>query len=308
MTSYTEDNEVWAGFYGPDSGKSNPDSCAKGYYPTVSSLDSLYSKYPDRSIKTVQGWPIDRSYWSGTYSSSFSTETFSRYSAVDPTMAAIRHYPRRTLTETVPDLFGYADGAGGIDYAHVNADAGCHCAGGEGKTGDTIPLLITTTDAAGNPVGNIPFTLKRDKGTARTTTYTTRSTPTMQLTQSGQASQSWSFNGTYYGVTGADGTLAVDLAESSGPRQNVLTAGLYNSTTVTASLPAVFTTITSPDSNKANMWGHMPETFTASNGTEFMRPRLMDELDSATDTTAVIENNEKWYTVKTSRKDVAPAQ
>uniref|UniRef100_UPI001FFE24A8 hypothetical protein n=1 Tax=Citrobacter freundii TaxID=546 RepID=UPI001FFE24A8 len=42
-TSYTEDNEVWAGFYGPDSGKSNPDSCAKGYYPTVSSLDSLYS-------------------------------------------------------------------------------------------------------------------------------------------------------------------------------------------------------------------------------------------------------------------------
>ncbi|MGP8846761.1 adhesion domain-containing protein, partial [Enterobacter hormaechei] len=83
VTSYTEDNEVWAGFYGPDSGKSNPDSCAKGYYPTVSSLDSLYSKYPDRSIKTVQGWPIDRSYWSGTYNSSFSTETFSRYSAVD---------------------------------------------------------------------------------------------------------------------------------------------------------------------------------------------------------------------------------
>lgn len=125
----------------------------------------------------------------------------------------------------------------------------------------------------------------------------------MQLTQSGQASQSWSFNGTYYGVTGADGTLAVDLAESSGPCvKNVLTAGLYNSTTVTASLPAVFTTITSPDSNKANMWGHMPETFTASNGTEFMRPRLMDELDSATDTTAVIENNEKWYTVKNIEK------
>ena len=82
----------------------------------------------------------------------------------------------------------------------------------------------------------------------------------------------------------------------------MLTAGLYNSTTVTASLPAVFTTITSPDSNKANMWGHMPETFTASNGAEFMRPRLMDELDSATDTTAVIENNEKWYTVKNIEK------
>ncbi|AVQ93301.1 adhesion domain-containing protein, partial [Citrobacter freundii] len=28
---------------------------------------------------------------------------------------------------------------------------------------------------------------------------------------------------------------------------------------------------TSPDSDKAAMWGHMPETFTASNGAEFMR-------------------------------------
>ncbi|EPC2361039.1 TPA: DUF823 domain-containing adhesin [Citrobacter freundii] len=304
VTSYTEDNEVWAGFYGPDSGKSNPDSCAKGYYPTVSSLDSLYSKYPDRSIKTVQGWPIDRSYWSGTYSSSFSTETFSRYSAVDlddgshQTLSATdangRQYQICSDTQTAQAVLITLTST-------LTQDATAQAV--KVKTGDTIPLLITTTDAAGNPVGNIPFTLKRDKGTARTTTYTTWSTPTMQLTQSGQASQSWSFNGTYYGVTGADGTLAVDLAESSGPGvKNVLTAGLYNSTTVTASLPAVFTTITSPDSNKANMWGHMPETFTASNGTEFMRPRLMDELDSATDTTAVIENNEKWYTVKNIEK------
>lgn len=42
----------------------------------------------------------------------------------------------------------------------------------------------------------------------------------------------------------------------------------------------------------------MPETFTASNGAEFMRPRLRYELNSTTDTEGVIQNNEMWYTVK----------
>lgn len=304
VTSYTEDNEAWAGFYGPDSGKNNPGSCAKGYYPAVSSLDSLYSKYPDRSIKTAQGWPIDRSYWSGTYSSSFSMEVFSRYLVVDlddgshQTLSATDTNGRQyQICSTTPT----AQAALITLTSTLTQDATAQAV--KVKTGDTIPLLITTTDAAGNPVGNIPFTLKRDKGTARNTTYTTWSTPTMQLAQSGQVSQSWSYNGTYYGVTGADGTLAVDLAESSGPGvKNVLTAGLYNSATVTASLPTVFTTITSPDSDKANMWGHMPETFTASNGAEFMRPRLRAELDSTTDIITVTENNEGWYTVKNIEK------
>ncbi|MDI5166044.1 DUF823 domain-containing adhesin, partial [Salmonella enterica subsp. enterica serovar Montevideo] len=36
----------------------------------IASLDSLYSKYPNRTIKTAQGWPINRSYWSGSSSGS----------------------------------------------------------------------------------------------------------------------------------------------------------------------------------------------------------------------------------------------
>ncbi|WP_256871205.1 hypothetical protein, partial [Salmonella enterica] len=28
-----------------------------GYYPAVEALDSLYSKYPNRTINTAQGWP-----------------------------------------------------------------------------------------------------------------------------------------------------------------------------------------------------------------------------------------------------------
>ncbi|MBU5885540.1 hypothetical protein JVW21_20705, partial [Vibrio cholerae O1] len=40
----------------------------------IDALDALYRQYPDRSIKTAQGWPIDYSYWSGSYVSKFSSE------------------------------------------------------------------------------------------------------------------------------------------------------------------------------------------------------------------------------------------
>ncbi|WP_243273239.1 adhesion domain-containing protein, partial [Salmonella enterica] len=59
--------------------------------------------------------------------------------------------------------------------------------------------------------------------------------------------------------------------------KNVLTANLYDTPTATSSLPVAFTVLTSPDSDKANMYGHMPETFTASNGAEFKRPLLYSE-------------------------------
>ncbi|TKU08192.1 hypothetical protein FDW86_09800 [Citrobacter sp. wls828] len=310
VTSYTEDNEAWAGFYGPDSGKSNPDSCAQGYYPTVSSLDSLYSKFPNRTIKTEQGWPIDRSYWSGTYSSSFSTEKFSRYSAVDlddgshQTLSATDANGRQyqicsdtqtaqatliTFTSTLPQ---------NDEIDKVN--------GVKVKGGETVPALITTTDASGNPVGNTPFFLQRMPSIPRgggSLGQASFNEPVIQLSLPGQAPLSWSSGSYYYGITGPDGTLSFDLGEEVAPGvKTILYAKLYEAPTVSAFLVTVFTTITSPDSDDAMMWGHMPETFTASNGVEFMRPRLMDELDSATDTTAVIENNEKWYTVKNIEK------
>lgn len=79
--------------------------------------------------------------------------------------------------------------------------------------------------------------------------------------------------------------------------KSVVTASLYDTPTVTSSLPAVFTVITSPNSDKANMYGHMPETFTASNGAEFMRPLLYGELSSQNHTSSYFETNETWFTV-----------
>ncbi|MDB6984375.1 DUF823 domain-containing adhesin, partial [Escherichia coli] len=45
---------------------------------------------------------------------------------------------------------------------------------------------------------------------------------------------------------------------------------------------------------KAKMWGHMPETVTAADGTVFKRPLLLKELSSTSGRTAIAEENEDW--------------
>ncbi|WP_188294535.1 adhesion domain-containing protein, partial [Salmonella enterica] len=88
------------------------------------------------------------------------------------------------------------------------------------------------------------------------------------------------------------------LAEPGGiGLKTQLTASLYDPPTATSSLPVVFTVLTSPDSDKANMYGHMPETFTASNGAEFKRPLVAGEPSSEAHTDTYFETNENWIMV-----------
>lgn len=299
--SYTEDNEAWSRFYGPDGRKNNAEMCAAGYYPAIDALDALYRQYPDRSIKTAQGWPIDYSYWSGSYVSKFSSEAPIDFYVVDLDDGS-HHSVSATDTSAMQYQICTSTGAAQATMIALTSTVAIDktAQAVKVKTGERVPLTITTTDAAGNPVGNAVFTLTRDRGSIRgSSALTSWTIPTMELVLTGQAPQTWLYNGTYYGVTGSDGTLSLDVGEDTGPGlKTVLNASLYKTPAATSSLSTVFTVLTSPDSSKAQMWGHMPETFTASNGAEFMRPRLRYELNSTTDTESVIQNNEMWYTVK----------
>lgn len=80
-------------------------------------------------------------------------------------------------------------------------------------------------------------------------------------------------------MTGADGSTTLTLKQdnSTGLRTD-LTAKLDTSSSVKATLPVVFTVVTSPDSPKANFWGHMAETVAASDGSVYKRPLLLAEL------------------------------
>lgn len=301
VMSYTEDNEAWSRFYGPDGRKNNAEMCAAGYYPAIDALDALYRQYPDRSIKTAQGWPIDYSYWSGSYVSKFSSEAPIDFYVVDLDDGS-RHSVSATDTSAMQYQICTSTGAAQATTIALTSTVAIDetAQAVKVKTGERVPLTITTTDAAGNPVGNAAFTLTRDRGSIRgSSALTSWTIPTMELVLTGQAPQTWLYNGTYYGVTGPDGTLSLDVGEDTGlGLKTVLNASLYKTPAATSSLSTVFTVLTSPDSSKAQMWGHMPETFTASNGAEFMRPRLRYELNSTTDTESVIQNNEMWYTVK----------
>lgn len=294
---YTEDNEYWAGFYGPNSTKNNADNCPAGYYPSVTALDSLYNAYPSRTIKTQQGWPIDHSYWSGTSSQPLSLTVPNTYYIVD-----LDDGSRRAITNSSTNNMQYqicarastAQAARIVLSSSLGLDSASQSV--KAKNSESIPVTVTTMDAAGNPLGNTPFAIKRDAGTARNSSYSGWAAFPLSIDS---ASQVWATADTYYGTTGDDGTLSFALIGDHSPGvKNVLTASLYNTPAVTASLPVIFTAITSPDSNKANMWGHMPETFTASNGAQLKRPLLYSELSSTTDTSIYTETNEDWYKVK----------
>lgn len=303
ISLFTEDNEVWAGFYGPNSGKNNPNNCAAGYYPSVAALDSLYSKYPGRTIKTAQGWPINHSYWSGSAGTRFSTSKPNLYYTVDLDDDAHREIANSSSNDMQYQVCATTPQALAAQITLTSTLAtNSDTQAVKVKNSESIPLIVTTLDAAGNPAPYTAFTLKRDAGTARKTTYKFSGAINTVLTPASGSPQSLSSDtNTLYGATGADGTLALELTEADGPGvKNVLTAGLYDSPSTTSLLAVIFTALTSPDSSEANMWGHMAETFTASNGAEFQRPRLRYEEGTSSNTSYILANNEAWLSLKAS--------
>lgn len=305
VTQYTEDNEYWAGFYGPNSGKSNSANCDPGYYPSVQGLDSLYSKYPNRTIKTAQGWPINRSYWSGTPSQYFGQTAFRTYDTVDLDDDGHRGWSSDSTNDMQYQICTANPrplAAQILLSSTMEKNSAAQAI--KVKDEETISMLVITLDAAGNPVGNTPFMLTRDEGTARNNSYTGWKSSDSVLFLNGNVTQWWPTD-VFYGVTKADGTLSVDISADSADHKlrglgvkNTLTASLYETPSATSTLPVIFTVVSSPDSDKANMWGHMPETLTASNGASFKRPLLYSELSSRTDTSIYTEANEDWYLVK----------
>ncbi|WP_405126587.1 adhesion domain-containing protein [Salmonella enterica subsp. enterica serovar Enteritidis] len=299
---YPEDNERWVVFYGPNTTKTvSPEACSKGYYPAVEALDSLYSKYPSRTINTAQGWPVYYSYWSGTNAGTITPGAPPYdYYTVDLNDDAHRKVPNISDSDRQYQICATTPLPQATQITLTSPQAMDDAIQAvKAKNSESIPLLITTTDAMGNPVPYATFSLKRDAGKARNTDYNkfvaTNGTNMTVTPLTGAQQQFYYATSVLTGATGADGTLALTLAEPGGiGLKNQLTANLNDTPTATSSLPVVFTVLTSPDSDKANMYGHMPETFTASNGAEFKRPLLYSELASTLGVKSYADTNENW--------------
>ncbi|EBL0645198.1 hypothetical protein D0C18_11490 [Salmonella enterica] len=286
--SNTENNETW----GSVNFEVAKDACGAGFVPSLADLQSLYDAWPGGAMNTQQGWPLDgKNYQDSTADLSRSTEN--RYvKAINLRDGGIgsllwdeklyfvclqnAHPVATQITLTSPQ---YNDSDG---FAKA-------------KVGETIPVTITTLDAQGNPVADTPVIFTRGDSIGRVNQEVNGSqAAAIQINHSDARNSGVE----YYTATGADGTLKLDISQDGGAgfKTPLMASIEHSNATTTAPLPVIFTVVTSPDSDKAKYWGHMPETFTNSKGVEFKRPLLRAELSSTADTSGYTENNESWYT------------
>ncbi|RXO45807.1 hypothetical protein D0525_09865 [Salmonella enterica] len=316
LASTTENNETWARL--PfNTYKTNSYQCPSrgSYYPTEAQLEALYNTWPSGSMMSVQGWPESYSYWSsslgttnpivigrtGISNNRYSVALSDGGNKVDNAASGVANYQTCTTTnrEMVP--------------AHITLTSTLPSENGmiKVKAGEVIPLQVRVTDAQGQPVGGVAVALPVTAPVARNSSYSYPYSLYLNpwLSAQGDSTQGYAWNETEnqtpYVITGFDGTFEMEMHEDGSLGvQRTLVAKVYeHEEIVSESLIPIFTVPTSPDSDKANMWGHMPETFTASNGAKFNRPLLYSELPSGNlvDTTKYSErfvDNETWYTIK----------
>lgn len=292
--SQVEDNETWALFTEDEAANTGKNGCGVEYIPTRDALVTLSGSW---SGHAVDGWPVLKNYDSSTADDA--TTDSRKYKNVQikdgtsSTMTAsdsgyltcqITANPQAAQIELTSAQTAMYDGNAGVK---VRTDWT--------NTGDEIVMTVTTRDAQGQPVGNMPFSLNHGTTVSRSPTGISLNNQTRWISVSGSdngSNEYFNDNEKYYGQTGADGTTRITLHQTSAgmggriPLTAQLDSGARSNT-----LSAIFTTLTSPDTPLANFWGHMAETTTAQNGKVFSRPQLKAETSSAS---GISINNETW--------------
>lgn len=290
----TENNEEWGLANYAKAQDSGVGGCGIGYIPAKSALESLYAAWPGNTINSTQGWPSATNYWSDT---------------ADSSNASIRYYKTVNLrsntstgeTSTQTRLLSCVNQPN-VEASQIDMSSPQYVAvtdtlsAAKAPKGSKITLLVTTRDAQGNPMPNTAFTLTRNTSTTRSdTTYTSSISYLDVAVSGGQMVTLARTTDKFFGVTDNSGQAQLDIAQNSSPGlETTLTATLENSPTATKDMPVIFTVATSPDSDKAVYWGHMPETLTAANGIDFKRPRLFDELPKTSGFVSTSTAGEKW--------------
>ncbi|OEH96274.1 hypothetical protein BH006_02180 [Salmonella enterica] len=288
-------NETWARVSHVDAlNNPNAGGCEAGHLPRADQLAALYASRDGNKIHTVSGWPTEYDYWSSTFASATTWQAVS--------LAAGGYTASGDASDYVSCLVSKNPTAASITIEPVDA-ALWYNANSEHavkvKKGDTLQLKVTAKDASGNPVPDAPFVLSRGDG------YTRQGEKHIAGSGDGIVSavvidgESLNDTATKIGeLTGEDGSKIITVTRPDTHGTKVaITAALYDNASATASIDTIFTVVTSPDSDKAKMWGHMPETVAAANGEVFKRPLLSAEIASGITHGSNTENNETWGSV-----------
>ncbi|EGI1191340.1 RatA-like protein [Escherichia coli] len=311
-SSVSNNNESWSYLFYTN--KVTPD-CPVEYQPRLNELQGLYNDHPGGTILTDLGLPITAgsgNWW--TYEMS-TTDALTWYYGVinlktGQSTTTINGYALMlclTQPHSAPASLTLSSTA--YDEGRTASNGGTPTS--SVKKGEMLPIVVTIKDANGNPVGGEGVTLKRVQAKSRSGISVSSNTvddlildevtPTSARISFNQNTSAWS------GFTGSDGTITFNVTQNNTVGLvTPFTASLARNPQVTANQDLIFTVVTSPDSAKANYWGHMPATLTAVNGAVFERPKLWSELTSTSGVGKINNNNEDWpYFTPTQKSDAS---
>lgn len=273
-SSLTERNEDWVRVAQADVTNTDAGGCGVNMVPRKAQLSSLYEANSRNSIQTNHGWPTQReAYWSSTPSD----KTPHLYAAWLNSGMLVNN---NTAPIYISCLATANPSASSITLEVVNQsqwNAALNAA--KLKKGETLQVKVTVRDAAGNPMPEMPFTLNRGDGFTRSGEQHVAGSGGSIVSPVVIDGQSLNDTATVYAnITGSDGTKILNITrpDTHGTKTTIV-AGLYSDPTIKTTMDTIFTVVTSPDTDNAKMWGHMPETLSAG-GLTFKRPILFTEL------------------------------
>ncbi|MDN3999404.1 DUF823 domain-containing adhesin [Escherichia albertii] len=306
--SFNVNNEVWQKVTITQALNGTQGGC-QDRLPQLNDLLSLYEQYPDGTLQSTQGWPADPSvpgFWSRNAASSvgiaapaYQYVNLGTVGSVVSTSSTSTPWPLVCLANAEP--------IGAITLASAPENWDSVWLAGKAKKGESIPLTVTVTYSDGSPAAYESVGIQRSVSKNRAGTSETNTSinddlmadsfaPAQTYTSGSLTGSSTTANNYMIMQTDARGQVTFNLHQDniSGLKTPMIVTATGSSTQMKASLDTIFTVITSPDSDKANMWGHMPETATAANGAVFERPKLYSEVSSPSQASAVSAYNESW--------------
>lgn len=296
-TSYSETNETWFTVNYFNTG--NYGACPINQMATLDDLTSLYDDHPKGKVTADIGLPIKKKWWAG--------DSLLKNQTIYWQFTDLSTGKDGTISET-PGNFYYQlclteprSAAASLTLTLAGQDETTGIV--KAKKGEQIAATVTVKDAVGQPMKNVMVKISRGVSYSRANSVTSSSGVADDITlrdvmPSGLATYLLDTSAKYlYVETDELGQVTFTLAQDSTTGlKTTISAATMDGSNLTDSKDAIFTVITSPDTDKATYWGHMPETFTNSKGVEFARPLLRAELSSTTDTSGYSANGETWYT------------
>lgn len=303
VNKISNNNEDWPYFSATTKANASLSPCEEARQPLLSDMKSLYQRYPNNTFTTETGWSVYYGWWAQDKTTDGKNQSLNMKNG-STTLNGNTAYQACLVSARAT--------VSSVTLTSTAFDADSQAA--KVKKGEAMPVTVTVKDSAGNTVPNVEFTLKRGEAVPRNAGVTlsgdVSAMDNLTVQPPTGATVTLADNGNALtGTTGSDGTATFMIKQDNTlGYKTPLTVTLSNNTSISATMDAIFTVLTSPNVATAHFWGHMPDTVTVNSKT-LHRPWLKSELPSAAIAEATQDvNNETWvlaHTVDSHQWDFA---